>query len=210
MRETRLEIFQYTPSPSIYKRKVLFLAYPCELEISHFAKEVLREESLYLDVADVNFFWSKLDISATENEEDVVVTPCDVRESVCDQRMVGVMDEYFLMYMVVLDEFGVTIPFMAFEMDMLKLLNVAPLQIRPNSWAFIPGFEIHCKDLSLEPSVGVFFHFYGTKDVNKGTWISISSDPGKNFFFLMLLTLRRSGVILLLGCRGRPSVQLYQ
>jgi hypothetical protein len=63
----------------------------------------------------------------------------------------------------------VKIPFTSFEMDVLKFLNVAPSQIRPNSWAFIRGFEILCKALSLEPSVGVFFHFYGTKDVNKGT-----------------------------------------
>jgi len=67
-------------------------------------------------------------------------------------------------------------------MDVLKYLNVAYSQIRQNSWAFYQGFEILCKTLSLEPSVGIFFHFYGTKDVNKGTWISISTHPGKNLF----------------------------
>jgi hypothetical protein len=36
--------------------------------------------------------------------------------------------------------------------------------------------------LSLEPSVGVFYHFYGIKDVNKWTWILISAHPGKNLF----------------------------
>jgi len=86
------------------------------------------------------------------------------------------------MYMVVLEEFRVTIPFMAFEMDVLKFLNVAPSQIHPNSWAFIRGFENMCKSLSLEPSVCVFFHFYRIKDVNKGTWISISAYPSKKLF----------------------------
>jgi hypothetical protein len=47
---------------------------------------------------------------------------------------------------------------------------------------FKRGFEILCKALGLEPSVGVFFHYYGTKDVNKGTWVSISAHPGKKLF----------------------------
>jgi hypothetical protein len=67
-------------------------------------------------------------------------------------------------------------------MDVLKFLNVAPSHIHPNSWAFIRGFEILCKSLTLEPSVGVFYHFYGTKDVNKGTWISICAHAGKRLF----------------------------
>jgi hypothetical protein len=84
--------------------------------------------------------------------------------------------------MRVLEEFGMMIPFTEFEMGVLKSLNVALSQIRPNSWAFIRGFEILCNALNLEPSVGVFLHFYGTKDVNKGTWISISAHPGNKLF----------------------------
>jgi len=140
------------------------------------------EYSLYTDVLDVNFFRSKLDISSTGNEEDVVVFSCDVDDRVCDQEMASEQDEYFLMYMAVLEEFGMKIPFTPFEMDVLKFLNVAPSQIRPNSWAFIRGFEIPCKSLNLEPSVGAFFHFYGIKDVNKGTWISICARAGKRLF----------------------------
>jgi hypothetical protein len=36
--------------------------------------------------------------------------------------------------------------------------------------------------LGLEPSLGPFFYFYGTKDVNKGTWVTISTCPGKKLF----------------------------
>lgn len=74
------------------------------------------------------------------------------------------------------------IPFTPFEMYVLKFLNVAPTHIRPTSWEFIRDFEMLCKALNLEPSVRVFFHFYGTKDVNKGTWISISAHAGKRLF----------------------------
>jgi hypothetical protein len=85
-------------------------------------------------------------------------------------------------YTAVLEEFGVKMPFTPFEMDVLKFLNVTPTQIRPNSWAFIRGFEILCKSLGLEPSVAVFFHFYGTKDVHKGTWIAIPAHSRKRLF----------------------------
>lgn len=136
--------------------------------MNEFTKEVVREYSLYLEVAAVNLFWSKLDISSSENEEDVVVLPCHVGERVCDQRLANTVDESFLMYMAVLEEFGVTTTFMAFEMDVLKLLNVATSQIRPNSLAFIHGFEILCKALSLEPSAASSFISVGLRMLIKG------------------------------------------
>lgn len=86
------------------------------------------------------------------------------------------------MYVVVLEEFGVKVPFTRFEMDVLKFLNVAPSQIQPNSWAFIKCFEILCEALGVESSVGVFFHFYGTKGVDKLSCVSISAHPGKKLF----------------------------
>jgi len=78
-----------------------------------------------VSLLDVNFFRSKRDISSTENEKDVIVSPYDVGERVCDQHLEGIVDESFLMYMAVLEEFGVMIPFTAFEMDVLKFLNLA-------------------------------------------------------------------------------------
>jgi len=176
------EICPYNPSLFYPERKELSSSLLDDLEMEQFADEVLQEYSFYTDMPDIDFFWSKHNISSTGNEEDVVVLSCDVDERVCDQDMAGALDQSFLMYKAVLDDFGVKIPFTAFEMDVLKFLNVAPSQICPNSWAFIRGFEILCKALNLEASVGVFFHFYGTKDVNKGTLITIGAHPGKKLF----------------------------
>ncbi|RHN67055.1 hypothetical protein MtrunA17_Chr3g0098501 [Medicago truncatula] len=157
-------VWRYVPT----RLRRLILKYPCELEMNEFTEEVLREYSLYLEVAAVNYFRSKLDISSSENEEDVVVLPCQVGERVRDQRLANTVDESFLMYMAVLEEFGVTITFTAFEMDVLMLLNVEPSQIRPNSLAFIRGFEILCKALSLEPSAASSFISMGLKMSIKG------------------------------------------
>jgi len=86
------------------------------------------------------------------------------------------------MYGAVLEEFGVRIPFTLFQMDVLRFPNVAPTQIWPNSWAFIRAFEILCEALDMVPSAGTFFHFYGTKGVDKGSWVSISAHAGKSLF----------------------------
>jgi len=96
-----------------------------------------------LVLGSINFLRSERDISSTGHEEDVKLMPCDEGESVCTQHPEG--DEVYYMYAAVLEEFGVKIPFNAFELDILKILNVAPSQIRPTSWAFIRGFEILCK-----------------------------------------------------------------
>ncbi|RHN74145.1 hypothetical protein MtrunA17_Chr2g0306971 [Medicago truncatula] len=125
--------------------KALTLTYPSEIEMAQFAEEVLQEYSLFTNEPDITFFQSKLDISSSSNEEDVVVLPCGVDERVCDKKLAVAQDEFFLMYMKVLEELGVTIPFTAFEMCVLKFMNMAPSHIRPNSWSFIRGFEIFCK-----------------------------------------------------------------
>jgi len=67
-------------------------------------------------------------------------------------------------------------------MDVLRLLNVAPTQIWPNSWAFICAFEILWEALDKTPTAGAFFHFYGNKGVDKGSWVSVSAHAGKKLF----------------------------
>ncbi|KEH15510.1 hypothetical protein MTR_0909s0020 [Medicago truncatula] len=152
-----------------------------ELDAEGFSDDIQLYESSYNDQAKANYFRSKISISATKREEDIVLAPCPPSEKVCTMRPRGVK-EIFHMYVVVLEEFGVKIPFTLFEMDVLHLLNVAPTQIHPNSWAFIRGFEILCDALDMLPSAGVFFHFYGTKGVDKGFWVPISAHPGKQLF----------------------------
>jgi hypothetical protein len=108
-----------------------------------FSDEVLNTTSLYTKIGNINFLRSERDISSAGHEEDVELIPYDEGESVCTQHPEG--DEVYYMYAAVLEEFRVQIPFNAFEMDVLKILNVAPSQILPNTWAFIRGFDIFCK-----------------------------------------------------------------
>lgn len=133
-------------------------------DMETFSDEVLEATSLYTDVGSINFFRSERDVSSTGHEEDVELLPCGEDENMCTQHPEG--GEGYYMYAAVLEEFGVQIPRNAFEMDVLKALNVVPSQIHYN----------------IEPLLGPFLYFYGTKDVCKGTWVSISAHPGKRLF----------------------------
>jgi len=152
-----------------------------DADTENFGDDVQSYNSIYYDQANVELFRSKNSVSSTGREEDVDLLPCPPGEIVCVLRPKGVK-EIFHMYGAVLEEFGVKIPFTRFEMDVLRFLNVASTQIRPNSWAFIRGFEILCKALEMIPSAGAFFHFYGSKGVDKGTWVSLSAHAGKQLF----------------------------
>jgi hypothetical protein len=59
------------------------------------------------------------------------------------------MDELFHLYAVVIEDLGVKFPYMDFEVDVLKCLNVAPSQLQFNSWAFIRSFEVMCEGLGF-------------------------------------------------------------
>ena len=152
-----------------------------ESDMEVFSDDVQSYTCIYCYQAKVNLFRSKNAISSTGREEDIILAPCSPGKIVCVLRPKGVK-EIFHMYGAILEEFGVKIPFTLFQMDVLHLLNVAPTQIRPNSWAFIHAFEILCEALDTVPSAGAFFHFYGTKGVDKGSWVSISAHVGKKLF----------------------------
>jgi len=152
-----------------------------ETDTEVFGDDVQSYTSIYSDQAKVNLFRSKNVVSATGREEDIDMRSCPPGEIVCI-LLPRCVREIFHMYGAVLEEFGVRIPFTLFQMDVLRFLNVAPTQIRPNSWVFIRGFEILCEALDMVPSVGAFFHFYGTKGVDKGSWVSISAHAGKSLF----------------------------
>ncbi|GAU46333.1 hypothetical protein TSUD_28500 [Trifolium subterraneum] len=65
-----------------------------------------------------------------------------------------------------------------------EVMNVAPCQLHPNSWAFLKAFQDACEGLDLVPTAGVFFCFFHVKNVSPHSLISISSQPNKGRFSL--------------------------
>lgn len=102
-------------------------------------------------------------------------------ERVCITRPKGVSDEYFYFYSGVIEDFKIYIPFTDFESDLLKTLNIAPSQLRPNGWGFIKAFEIVCDAMDITPNLGFFFLFFELNGAQKGGWVSLSGILGKSF-----------------------------
>jgi len=173
------EVIDHVSSPMSRGKGVPLLG--SEFDMENVGDDVQSYTSIYCDQARVNLFRSKNFVSSIGREEDIDLIPCPPSEIVCVLRPKGVK-EIFHMYDAVLEEFRVKIHFTLFQMDVLRFLNVAPTQIRPNSWALICGFEILCEALDMVPSACASFHFYGTKGVDKGSWVSISAHASKKLF----------------------------
>ncbi|WJX67748.1 hypothetical protein P8452_52190 [Trifolium repens] len=72
--------------------------------------------------------------SGSGKECDVIIEP------VGGEDLVTIVNpnppHYFLMYGVVVQTFNLWFPFTQFEVSLLQTLNVAPVQLHPNSWGF--------------------------------------------------------------------------
>jgi len=90
------------------------------------------------------FRWSrllKLWLNCTPIEKGVrrdIIAPERVTavECACHGRE-GAVKEFFYMYMCHFSQLHIRLPFDEFTMRVLRLLNVAPTQLHPNSWAYL-------------------------------------------------------------------------
>ena len=69
--------------------------------------------------------------------------------------------------------------FIEFQSLVLTMLNVASTQLHLNSWAFVRAFEMLSTFLGREAITGVFFSFFQSKGVSKGSWVSLNGLPRK-------------------------------
>jgi hypothetical protein len=120
--------------------------------------------------------------SGSGKECDVIVEPVDAGD------LVTIVNpnppHYILMYGVVVQTFNLWFPFTSFEVSLLHTLNIAPIQLHPNSWGFVKAYEIICLALGLTPSIGVFFSFYHIKSVTAGRLVSLCALPNRTLFAL--------------------------
>jgi hypothetical protein len=121
-------------------------------------------------------------LSGSGKECDVIVEPVDSNDLA---TMVNLEPpHYFLMYGVVVQTFNLWFPFTPFEVSLLHTLNVAPIQLHPNSWGFAKAYQIICLALGLTPSIGVFFSFYHIKSFTADRLVSLCALPHRALFAL--------------------------
>ena len=66
-------------------------------------------------------------------------------------------------------------------MEVLRVLNVAPTQLHPNSWAALQAFRLLCEVLGLKPTPRSFLHFFGTRPRDRIGWVSLVSQSKNSF-----------------------------
>jgi hypothetical protein len=121
-------------------------------------------------------------LSGPGRESDVIVEPVNADD------LATIVNpnppHYFLMYGVVVQTFNLWFPFTPFEVSLLHILNIAPIQLHPNSWGFAKAYEIICLALGLTPSIGVFFSFYHIKSFTADRLVSLCALPNRTLFAL--------------------------
>ncbi|GAU30211.1 hypothetical protein TSUD_67630 [Trifolium subterraneum] len=130
----------------------------------------------------VSTFRQVVQVSGEGGENRVVIDPVALGEFVTTVNEQE--PHYFYMYTHVLQTLHLWLPFKFFECQVLRVMNVAPCQLHPNSWAFLKAFQVACEGLDLVPTSGVFFSFFHVKKVSPHSLISISSQPNKGRFSL--------------------------
>ena len=97
-------------------------------------------------------------------------------ECVCHGRE-GSAADFFYVYSCMFVKLHVRLPFDEFTIGVLRLLNVAPTQLHPNSWGSLQAFRLLCKALTLEPTADSFSYFYLTRPREPCSWVSLVGRP---------------------------------
>ncbi|MCH83918.1 hypothetical protein A2U01_0004747, partial [Trifolium medium] len=155
---------------------------PCRALVVAEPPVTMDVSSKYTSEDMVKSYRKAVKLSCSECEELIISEP--VREGEFVTTVNTTPPDYFYIYTNVIQALNIWLPFTAFEVDMLRVLNVAPTQLHPNSWAFIKAFEVICLGFGLDPSVAVFFSFYQIKNVKPNALVSISSQPNRGLFSL--------------------------
>jgi len=89
----------------------------------------------------------------------------------------GYSDEFFYMYVVLLRNLHVWLPFDEFTVGVLRILNMAPSQLHPNAWTALQAFRFLCRVLGSRSSPVVFLHYYSTRPKKPVSWLSLFGQP---------------------------------
>jgi hypothetical protein len=138
--------------------------------------------SKYHSLDSIQILRGAVQFSGSGKESDVIIEPVGVDELVTAVNTSP--PHYFFMYGVVVQSFNLWFPLTSFEISLFRILNIAPIQLHPNSWGFIKAFEIVCLALGVSPSPGVFFSFYYIKSFSADRLVSLCSQSNRSLFSL--------------------------
>ena len=102
----------------------------------------------------------------------VAIERVSVVEAVCHGHE-GLEGDFFYMYVCMFTKLHVQLLLDEFTMGVLRLLNVAPTQLHPNSWGSLQAFRLICKALYLTSTPESFLYFYVTRPRDPRSWVSL-------------------------------------
>jgi len=105
---------------------------------------------------------------------DLTIERCIAIDNVCYGRE-GHRTYFFYMYACLFTDSHVRLPFDKFTMDVLRILNVAPTQLHPNTWASLQGFRLLAEMFRLKPSPHVYLHYFSSRPASPVRWLSLIS-----------------------------------
>ncbi|MED6126360.1 hypothetical protein PIB30_077652 [Stylosanthes scabra] len=129
-------------------------------------------------------------VSDVEGSRYRVVAP-DPEDCVCHVDLES--ESCIFVYEAIFTKVGIRIPFTEFEIEVLKGCEVTPSQIHPNSWGFIRGFEVICREFGIPTSLGVFHHLFKlTKPFSKEKqqWLSFWANQNMKVFEMLEESVR--------------------
>ncbi|GAU38580.1 hypothetical protein TSUD_322570 [Trifolium subterraneum] len=95
----------------------------------------------------ISTFRQAVRVSGESGENRVMIDPVALGEFVTTVNEQE--PHYFYMYTHVLQTLHLWLLFNSFECQILWVMNVAPCQLHPNSWAFLKAFQVACEVVNL-------------------------------------------------------------
>jgi len=110
--------------------------------------------------------------------------PRAIDELVCCDEAISPNKPFCYFYATVFKRVLLHLPLLVLEKELFTKLNVAPIQLHPNSWAFVCAFSILCDQLGIPPSIYVFIYLFEVKKLGRQLWVSVNSVFGRGILTL--------------------------
>jgi len=148
----------------------------------HRLTRVTRITSVYTTETSVSEFLEKFPVlKADANRSFFRVEPCSSAETICCSQS-PFESPFFYMYACLFLDLHVSLPFDDFTVGILKILNMAPTQLHPNTWTSIQAFRLTCDILRYHPTPSCFLIYYTSHPSERVLWHSLISRSGNVIF----------------------------
>jgi len=152
--------------------------------------DIFREFSIFTSSTKIENFRHAQTLSRSGLESHILVVPNIPDEPVCKDRQNE--QPFCFFYETLFTKLSVRLPLSSFEKGVLTIMNVAPAQLHPNSWAFITVFQILYTHFDITPRPDMLFYFFEFKPSKRTSWASLYGVSGRGLLSLFQSSYKTS------------------